>query len=279
MTEAERRRRRRRAAKKKQAQKKRPPRKKAAKKKQRAKKRDHFRTKAPLRPGDRGPAVRKLQKNINATLGRRGFKWRKVREDAEFGHATMKSASLAAFITGLSQDQVRAIRKGRVTPYAFAILCHDKKRTSAHQKRERQRRPLVKKLRYHHNHPPTKGFATFDGRSVAPWMVGLAPGPDGKRVNWLQKSRDAGWDGGVVSGVRTPEYSESLCWAMCGAPSCSGTCAGRSSNHNCTGNCPYPTGAIDVSDYIRFAQIQIAIGSPLRNRLPNDRVHFSVSGN
>jgi hypothetical protein len=79
----------------------------------------------------------------------------------------------------------------------------------------------------------------------------------------------------VTSGYRTPEYSTSLCIAMCGAPSCPGRCAGASSNHS---GKVYPAGAVDVTDYTRFGQIQPQIGSPLRNDLPIDPVHYSVSG-
>ena len=119
------------------------------------------------------------------------------------------------------------------------------------------------------NKPPANasGFALFDGKNVPAWMV-----------PWLQKSRQSGWTGVVVSGVRTPEYSEQLCYNMCGAPSCPGRCAGRASNHNMSANQGYPYGAIDVSDYTRFESIQWQIGSPLKNDLPIDPVHFSVSG-
>jgi hypothetical protein len=111
------------------------------------------------------------------------------------------------------------------------------------------------------------GFATFDGKTVAAWMV-----------PWLVKSRAAGWDGYVVSGVRTPAYSQSLCYSMCGAPTCPGRCAGIYSNHNMLPTQGYPYGAVDVTDYYDFEAIQFRIGSPLRNALPIDPVHFSVSG-
>jgi hypothetical protein len=111
------------------------------------------------------------------------------------------------------------------------------------------------------------GFATFEGKTVAAWMI-----------PWLEKSRAAGWSGYVTSGVRTPAYSISLCEAMCGAPSCPGRCAGATSNHNMLPSQGYPYGAIDVSDYGNFEAIQSRIGSPLRNDLPIDPVHFSVSG-
>lgn len=141
------------------------------------------------------------------------------------------------------------------------------------------RRRTAQKVRYLKNHPvkPTSN-AVFDGCDVPPWMVGQEA-YNGQKVNWLQKIRDAGWSGVVVSGVRTPEHSIELCYQMCGAPSCPGRCAGATSNHNCADPCPPGGGAIDVSDYYRFGAICKEIGCPLRNALPIDPVHYSVSGN
>lgn len=103
------------------------------------------------------------------------------------------------------------------------------------------------------------------GKPVATWIV-----------PWLDKSREAGWHGVLNSGWRSPEYSEQLCYSMCGAPSCPGRCAGRSSNHT---QCAEPAGAVDVSDYYNFAAIQRKIGSGLYNALgAADPVHFSRTG-
>lgn len=106
----------------------------------------------------------------------------------------------------------------------------------------------------------------FDGVPCAIWLA--------KR---LQKARDAGkWKGKLVSGYRSPAYSESLCRRMCGAPSCPGRCAGRASNHS---GSVYPAGAVDVSDYGTFraecARLDLGIKNALDAR---DPVHFSVSG-
>jgi hypothetical protein len=88
--------------------------------------------------------------------------------------------------------------------------------------------------------------------------------------------RDAGrWSGYIVSGFRTPAYSESLCYGMCGAPSCPGRCAGRNTNHARKGG---RNGAVDLTDYYTFAAECRRLGSWLTNILPNDRVHFSDSG-
>lgn len=118
--------------------------------------------------------------------------------------------------------------------------------------------------------PPTDGVITPEApwnpyrRPIAAWIV-----------PWLYKSWSAGWRGAVISGYRSPAYSQQLCYQICGAPSCPGTCAGTSSNHTKTGNLQ---GAIDVSDYYTFAAVQAKIGSPLHCALPNDRPHFSASG-
>ena len=127
-------------------------------------------------------------------------------------------------------------------------------------------------------HPPDDpdNISTFEGVPSRPWMVGRAPGPNGSRVNWLQKIRDTGWGGTIISGYRTPEHSEALCIAMCGAPSCPGRCAGRSTNHALK---VYPGGAVDTTEYTTFAVKAREVGAPLVNALaPADPNHFSPSG-
>lgn len=110
-----------------------------------------------------------------------------------------------------------------------------------------------------------KGVATYNGKQVAAWMV-----------PWLKKAEQAGWDGCLSSGYRTPQYSESLCQDMCGAPSCPGTCAGTSSNHSGKN---YPAGAIDVCNPANFEAAGAKVkGFPLKNDLPADPVHFSFTG-
>lgn len=112
------------------------------------------------------------------------------------------------------------------------------------------------------------GVSHFDGQPVA-----------NPFIPYMQWARAHDWQGHLVSGYRTPPYSESLCYAMCGAPKCSGRCAGRSSRHSQT---TLYGGAIDVSDYAKFKQLMAAC--PLRPQLHNvlgsrDPVHFSVVGN
>lgn len=112
------------------------------------------------------------------------------------------------------------------------------------------------------------GVGTFDGVPVAKTAIPV--------LKWCREH--GGWKGRLVSGYRTPAYSESLCFAICGRPSCPGRCAGRSTNH------AYATPerfAIDVSDYVNFGHIvaQCPIKPKMHNALPNDLVHFSPQGN
>lgn len=122
------------------------------------------------------------------------------------------------------------------------------------------------------SHRPRAGTAPWDGRQVAAWMV--------PHLEFARGYRGPGgpWQGVVLSGVRDPAYSESLCRAMCGAPQCPGRCAGRASNH---AQWVSPHGAIDVTDPRRFAELMEI--SPHQPRIFNalgaaDPNHFSATG-
>jgi hypothetical protein len=135
-----------------------------------------------------------------------------------------------------------------------------------HDKKDDKADKLAEKIKNKNEFDPKGGdLVTFDGKLCVEWIA-----------YWMKKTREAGWNGYLVSGYRSPEYSQQLCYNMCGAPSCPGRCAGTSSNHTQKG---YLHGAVDVSDYGNFESIQYRIGSPLRNYLPVDPVHFSASGN
>lgn len=132
----------------------------------------------------------------------------------------------------------------------------------------RRHRQIVSKERANRKKAAaTTGVGRYDGVPVAAWII-----------PYLQWARENGWHGRLVSGWRDPAYSESLCYRICGRPSCSGTCAGRNSNHSGSAK---PHGAVDVSDYIKFAQViqHCPLSPKLFNALPRDRVHFSASGN
>jgi len=113
----------------------------------------------------------------------------------------------------------------------------------------------------------TSGVTTYDGVHVAEVAVPI-----------LQWCRAHGWRGRLVSGYRSPAYSQSLCYAMCGAPRCPGKCAGTSSNHVGTTASRF---AVDVSDYYNFASVvrRCPLKPHIYNNLPSDPVHFSPTGN
>jgi hypothetical protein len=236
-------------------------------------------TSPPVRKTSGGPRVKKLQQGIRETLGAHGFPWweRAVIVDGKPGVLTFRMAAHAASLMGLSEAQVKKIKRGTITHHAESLLTHQAKRSATMMRKARERAPAFQKLREAHLHPPDDPdfHSTFEGEVVASWMVGKAPGPNGSHVNWLQKIRDAGWHGVIVSGARTAQHSEELCFQICGAPSCSGTCAGRSSNH-----VPviYPGGAVDVTEYTRFGELARQVGAPLQNQLPADPVHYSPTG-
>lgn len=134
-----------------------------------------------------------------------------------------------------------------------------------------KRRAVRRKLRLlqksAHTQPTNDqvGLTWLDGKQVAAWIA-----------HDLQIARENGWRGYVVSGYRSPEYSDWLCKQMCGRPSCPGRCAGRISNHS---GINYPHGAVDVTDYINLKHIAARHGLRIRNSLPRtDPVHFSASG-
>jgi hypothetical protein len=108
----------------------------------------------------------------------------------------------------------------------------------------------------------------FDGKKVTDIAY--------KHLVWARYEGHNGrkWKGYLTSGFRTPEYSRSLCYAMCGASRCSGRCAGDASNH--------VRGAIDVTDYNTFESLMPH--SPFNPKYKNtldwrDPVHFSATGN
>lgn len=146
--------------------------------------------------------------------------------------------------------------------------------------RERAQVYAKKKRRWlerHHDSgevPSGTDFVTFDGHPVPRWIVEEALAP---------ARRSGVWTGTVISGYRTPEYSEQLCYGICGAPSCPGKCAGRSSNHCCPPSyrgVPYE-GAVDVTQPASLQRWTRAHNNPIRGNgeaLPQDLVHFSRSG-
>jgi hypothetical protein len=129
------------------------------------------------------------------------------------------------------------------------------------RRRRRQRRRAIEDLN------PRPGVSSFDGRPVATWLR-----------RYLVWAREHGWRGQLISGWRSPQHSEQLCFEICGRPTCPGRCAGRASNHSKTQK---PGGAVDVSDHARFgALMELAPFQPrIINALgPVDPSHFSSTG-
>ena len=161
--------------------------------------------------------------------------------------------------------QRRSARHKKRIDNAHEVIRHLKKKVEALAEDKANRKDERKQGKNPYDKNDTK-IVTFDGKQC----VELA-------AYWLQEARNDGWAGVLVSGYRTPEYSEQLCYNMCRAPSCSGMCAGRSSNHAKTS---YPGPAIDVSEYVDFEAKMTKLGSPLKNTLDyRDPVHFSQAGN
>lgn len=147
------------------------------------------------------------------------------------------------------------------------VVEHLVKKRNAHEKLIDKLKDLKEEVREERSSGFQKGstkIVTMDGKPIVEDLA-----------YWLDKARHNGWHGVVVSGYRSPEYSESLCRAMCGAPSCPGRCAGRASNH---ARVAYPGPAADVTDFITCERVLANIGAPYFNDLPYDLVHFSRSG-
>jgi hypothetical protein len=219
--------------------------------------------------------VRTLQREVNRTLHGAELDWLKIPEDGKFGPLTLKHARIAGSWQGFSPARLRNIGEGKISSTTFNFLTHRRKRTSAMQKRHKQRLKHFKALRYHHAHPPViEGLVEFDGHQVPAWIAAI-----------LKKARAAGyWTGYVISGVRSPAYSEHLCIIMCGAPTCPGRCGGRYSNHACppSGKGVKYEGAVDVTDPAGLGNYCSSHNEPLRGDgevLPDDLNHFSHEGN
>lgn len=118
----------------------------------------------------------------------------------------------------------------------------------------------------HHHQDPSGDIVYFDGKPHAGWIVRES----------LSPARASGvWKGISYSGYRTPEYSTSLCIAMCGRTTCPGQCAGATSNHT---KLTKPGGAADVSDSTGLSSWEAGHGYPTRHTLPFDLPHHSLTG-
>lgn len=210
------------------------------------------------------------QRELNAWTDR----WLKgithLRIDGDPGHATYARTMGVKFYLGYGNNRdgeftgafVRRMRHPLNEDYFPPGMIHTGRERRATQKSHWRANQISSYL--------TAGVTRFDGRPVAKCAV-----------PYLVYARSHGWFGQLVSGWRDPNYSQHLCYNMCGHPSCPGLCAGLSSNHVGSSCARF---AVDVSDYIRFGHIMatmsLAPGQPrLHNFLPHDLVHYSPSGN
>ena len=220
--------------------------------------------------------VRNDQKQLTAQIAAK----RKNREEAAANENWDKAKAITKEIDDLQTKRELARRAekkklgaARKVGRAFKDAMTERRaRWNAFKVYRRKLRLVRKRIESQTPDPVPSGMVTPD-RSWNPYDKVVC----GWMVPWIDKIDAAGWGGTIVSGVRTPEYSVQLCYGICGAPACPGLCAGVNSNHNAT-TCAYPQGALDVSDYWNFAAAAQRVGAPLRNNLPSDRVHFSVSG-
>ena len=213
--------------------------------------------------------IERVQRQLNAFVNKTGLKgYAPLIVDGKNGTHTRARIRIAKYFLGYkgARDTQVNRRFMRRLDHPNSVLYSTPARILRGRNRRRAHNEAWTKMRA--NLPGHVG--TFDGIPVAAYMVPI-----------LQWCRSHGWRGRLVSGYRTPAYSERLCYQMCGAPSCPGRCAGRATNHAGLYPDRTPSGAVDVSDYINFGQIvaRCPLSPKLHNYLPNDRVHFSPRGN
>lgn len=215
--------------------------------------------------------VRRLQRALNYFSARYLKGVTPIMVDGRWGRATSRRVRWVKFYLGYAgpAGEQNAATNAEFTARLWhprSVLRSTRQRvTRGARRRATQRRSW---RRRHRAASTTRDVGRVDGVPCARWMI-----------PYLVWARAHGWRGTLVSGFRTPEYSDSLCHAMCGAPRCPGRCAGRSSNHS---GSVTPSGALDVSDYVTFGELMQRC--PLRPRIFNalgarDPVHFSATGN
>ena len=213
--------------------------------------------------------IHELQRTLNAFTNHWLSGVAPLRVDGEKGHATNSRILRVKYYLGYGKDRdsevtsafIRRVRHPRDSKYFPKGMIG----TGIKRRLDQRRRYLANQVAGFF----TSGVGYFDGRTVAKHFI-----------PYLKYARAHGWQGTLNSGWRSPAYSESLCRAMCGAPTCPGRCAGRGSAHS---QSVAPYGAIDVSDYWKFADIMRSMPLPpgaarIYNDLPIDRVHFSYNG-
>lgn len=222
--------------------------------------------------------VREAQRAVNEFRTKRLAFMPPVRVDGEKGPATNKALRQARFYLGYVEERRTDGRGDDIDNELIWRLLHPKRTNRRWRFDRKDVRRGIKRRATQRAHARRdrwtvrfrRGVGTFDGIPVARWMI--------PKLQW---ARDSGrWLGQLVSGWRSPAYSEHLCIAMCGQPTCPGRCAGRTTNH---AKDVMPDGALDVTHYEEFAaamrEAPESTGPPILNDLgPADPVHFSHSG-
>lgn len=239
--------------------------------------------------------VEHLQRLLNAFARKfKGLDLRIVRVDGDFGPATARAIREAKWLLGFSKKgrkkfsakvneeflwQLRHPNTAKVPKAAYSkahpdkakkTLEYRKNRVRRGRKRRAKRREMVIRNKTRAFFKP--GVGTFEGKTVAKWMI--------PKLEWARRQSN---DWGLTSAWRSPAYSDHLCHIMCGAPMCPGRCAGRASNHAAADPLPVPVnGAVDVWGYVKFGQLMARDDCPgprIFNALDwRDPVHFSPSG-
>lgn len=103
-------------------------------------------------PPFRGADVRELQQSLNHLCNHYGFDWHHIVVDGVYGKRTRRQAHFAAWLIGLEEKRLDAIKhQGRITEEVQRLLRNPEKRSDQDRRREDDRRPRVKKLRRDHD--------------------------------------------------------------------------------------------------------------------------------
>jgi peptidoglycan hydrolase-like protein with peptidoglycan-binding domain len=222
----------------------------------------------PARPAGKGApkvGVRKLQAALNKFTQRYLHAMTPIAVDGKNGPETKGRIRQVKFYLGygkgkntgaIDQAFLRRLRRPGSPRYSNPAML-----TRARSRRHKQRKLSAA------SHAQRNGTVMIDGHPVAGWIA--------VQVLWAKAN---GWHGQVLSGYRTPEYSEHVCLQLYHRTSVPGKCAGRSSNHV---GLVAPFGAVDVSMPEQFAAcMRRSPHTPtLCNALPaTDPRHFSHTG-
>lgn len=110
-------------------------------------------------PQTKGDDVEEFQKALNRELEHRGFDWRTIKADGDYGPRTRNAAKITGWLLGLNAKRRKAIADGRITETVQAIFRDPAKRSILDRQRDKLRRPKAKKLRDNHNTGPAAAVA------------------------------------------------------------------------------------------------------------------------